>query len=76
MAKTQEKNPKVELSKDEQKALAALESANVEVVASMKDRDAETKANEEAVKQIAKEKKEKSAEVSDPAERRRLRMGQ
>jgi len=53
----QEKNPTVELSKEEQKALASLESADKEIVASMEERNAETEANEKETDEFRKNAK-------------------
>lgn len=75
MAIKQEKNPTVELSKEEQKALASLEAANKEVVASTKDKNTETEACEAEIENHNKKIEEAKKEVSDLAERRRLRMG-
>lgn len=73
MAKAIEKNPKVELSKEEQKALAELEIAEKEVKASMKGREAETVVNEKLVETQRKALKVK--DETDPIKRRALLRG-
>lgn len=74
MAKTKEdKQPKVQLTKDEVQSLESLEVENEEVIASMDDRNAETKKNELEVE--AHRKSLKIKDELDPIKRRELRMG-
>lgn len=71
MAKAQPQKPKNELTPEELKALEALEADDVEVVASMEVRNAETETNELEVEK--KRKEIEKPDVQDPIKRRELR---
>lgn len=70
---TEEKAPKLVLSKDVVVSLSELETVNEEVVASMDERNLETKKNEE---QLAESRKmAKRQDDIDPVKRRELMRG-
>ena len=70
---TEEKAPKLVLSKDVVVSLSELETTNEEVVASMDERNLETKKNEEQLAESRKMAKRK--DDIDPVKRRELMRG-